>query len=379
MKYPILVLLAMLLLASCSKEKIDKVVSFSDTNFAITDIDLQTAYSIQPTSDGYIVAAGNEEIQLMKLDRNIEIEWINNYGEKAKSERLEVQVAHDGGFVVAGSKSKANNGEFVAHIIKADKLGEPIWMRNYGVYSNSKAHSIMKGSNDEFVFVGSDQYSGSNGSNYTVNWIDKEGISFAAIDDDETVQDEAWSIVNAGNNEYTVLFSASNNRSKHKIGLAKYTASSELLWKKMYDEFPTTNKGYKLIKVKDGFIVLGNAINGSNGDSDILIMKTDNQGSLIWSQIYGGAMDDIAYSILQTQDKGLVIVGMTESYGVGKNDVYILKLNKNGKLKWSRTYGGLRDDVAYDVVEAANGDLIICGEREESLFVLNTDKKGYPN
>ena len=108
-------------------------------------------------------------------------------------------------------------------------------------------------------------------------------------------------------------------------------------------------------------------------------MKTDNQGSLIWSQIYGGAMDDIAYSILQTQDKGLVIVGMTESYGVGKNDVYILKLNKNGKLKWSRTYGGLRDDVAYDVVEAANGDLIICGEREESLFVLNTDKKGYPN
>jgi hypothetical protein len=81
-----------------------------------------------------------------------------------------------------------------------------------------------------------------------------------------------------------------------------------------------------------------------NGTKDIYLLKNLPapavylyRGGLQWEQAYGGAKDDIGYSIAPTNDRGQVIVGSTDSFGVGGKDVYLLKIKYNGTGSWNTT------------------------------------------
>jgi hypothetical protein len=44
-----------------------------------------------------------------------------------------------------------------------------------------------------------------------------------------------------------------------------------------------------------------------------------------WNQTYGGAGDDVAYSVVQTSDGGYALAGYTNSFGAGSYDFYLVK------------------------------------------------------
>ena len=57
-----------------------------------------------------------------------------------------------------------------------------------------------------------------------------------------------------------------------------------------------------------------------------LIGRADAQPSEEWSKTIGGWDWDYSYSVQQTDDGGYIIVGYTESFGAGAEDVYLLRL-----------------------------------------------------
>ncbi len=68
------------------------------------------AYSIQQTSDGgYIVAgytesfgAGDCDAWVIKLDANGNVQWQKTYGGRSDDEAYSIQQTSDGGYIVAG-------------------------------------------------------------------------------------------------------------------------------------------------------------------------------------------------------------------------------------------------------------------------------------
>jgi hypothetical protein len=48
----------------------------------------------------------------------------------------------------------------------------------------------------------------------------------------------------------------------------------------------------------------------------------------------------LGHSLIQTSDGGYAIAGFTYSFGAGKKDVYVVKLDANGNLQWTKTIGG---------------------------------------
>ena len=54
---------------------------------------------------------------------------------------------------------------------------------------------------------------------------------------------------------------------------------------------------------------------------------------------FGGEENDLVYSVQQTTDNGYILSGQTDSFG-GETDLWILKLDQNGETLWNKAYGG---------------------------------------
>jgi putative intracellular protease/amidase/ABC-type dipeptide/oligopeptide/nickel transport system permease subunit len=130
-----------------------------------------------------------------------------------------------------------------------------------------------------------------------------------------------------------------------------------------------------------GFIMAGYTFSHGSGDSDVLVIKTDDQGNMIWSRTYGGAGAEYGNGCLSTSD-GYLVVGYTTSCGSGSKDVYLMKLDKKGKEIWSKTYGGASWDEGVAVRESADGHYVVCGHThsfgkgEEDVYLIKTDSLG---
>ncbi len=97
----------------------------------------------------------------------------------------------------------------------------------------------------------------------------------------------------------------------------------------------------------------GDVTDSLKGGKDIWIVKVSNTGKKLWSKIIGGSRDDIAVkATLYNNDSEILLLCTSSSNdkdfkaNYGQNDVVVMKLDTLGNILWSKNYGGNRGDVA---------------------------------
>ncbi|MBO9701988.1 MAG: hypothetical protein J7604_17405 [Sporocytophaga sp.] len=160
-----------------------------------------------------------------------------------------------------------------------------------------------------------------------------------------------------------VGYTESFNKDNNQILLIKVDPKGAVLWSKTIgldrSVYATT-----LTVVRDGgFVILGETINNTSKikHSDILVTKTDKDGNILWSKIIGGERTDYGYSISETIDHGYIIGGETNSFGKGDWDFYFLKLKESGDIEWTRAFGTDSSDYGRVAKQAPDGTFILGG------------------
>jgi len=121
----------------------------------------------------------------------------------------------------------------------------------------------------------------------------------------------------------------------------------------VYDE------GYSVRQTADGrYIVAGCTESYGAGRADVWLIKVNAAGDNIWDKTFGGADDDAAYSVQETVDGGYIIAGYTGSYGAGEADAWLIKVNAFGDKEWDKTFGGAYDDYAVSVQQLSHGYIV---------------------
>ena len=110
-----------------------------------------------------------------------------------------------------------------------------------------------------------------------------------------------------------------------------------------------------------GAIMISTTRSFGHGKTDINVMKIDSAGHKLWEKNFGGKRKETAAAITQTKDGGFVIVGSTKSYGKGGYDFYILKIDAQGKQLWVRAAGGESKDEATAVTATKDGGVVVLG------------------
>ena len=78
-----------------------------------------------------------------------------------------------------------------------------------------------------------------------------------------------------------------------------------------------------------GFIISGFTESFGQGFYDIWIIKTDDNGNEIYTQTFGGNMDDRALGGDKGSNGEPLIIGYTSSFGNGGEDILFIKIDPN--------------------------------------------------
>lgn len=99
-------------------------------------------------------------------------------------------------------------------------------------------------------------------------------------------------------------------------------------------------------------------------DCDMLFIKTDTLGNVLWERTLGTFKYDAATSLCLAPDGGYYLVGSSDYYG-GWPGVYIdgmlVKTDSLGHELWRRTWGGPSGDGTWNVMPTADSGVVICG------------------
>ena len=291
--------------------------------------------SVQQTIDGgYIITGeisssenGSSDIWLIKTDSEGQEEWNQTFDGNDRDYGKSVKQTVDGGYIIIGSTG--SDYYYDVWLIKTDPKGTEEWNQTFGGDNKDYGNSVQQTIDGGYIITGEISSSVNGSSDVLLIKTDQQG-------------QEEW-IQTFGGSDYDIGNSIEQT----------------------YD---------------GGYIITGSTRSYGNGSSDVLLVKTDQQGQEEWIQTFGGGYIDIGNSIKQTSDNGYIITGYTQSYGNGSRDVWLIKTNYQGNEEWSQTFGGSYVDIGNSVQQTIDGGYIIAGSRGtdyySDLWLIKTDYQG---
>jgi|GEM_PF-2020739 len=146
-------------------------------------------------------------------------------------------------------------------------------------------------------------------------------------------------------------------------------------WEKSYGG-AKNEIAYDVLKTTDGgYVAVGSTNSFGAGGTDVFIVKINSSGTLKWTKVFGGAGNENAYSVAEANNGDLLIAGYTESFGAGGRDAYLIKLTANGLFKWSKTYGTASADEARTVI-ISGSNYYVSGTSNNNFYLVKTDTGG---
>jgi uncharacterized delta-60 repeat protein len=273
-----------------------------------------------------------------------------------------VQSTSDGGYIVTGHTESYGAGGRDIFLLKYDSTGELDWARTAGGEDWDWARSVEQTSDGGYILAGeTESYDAGVRDVFLVKY-DKSGSLVWARTAGGSSFDSAASVAQTTDDGYIVAGSTSSfGAGSFDVFLLKYDSGGVLTWAKTAGG-SGSDSAYSVEQTSDfGYIVAGFTSSYGIGNNDVFLLKYDVSGVLTWARTTGGSDADYARSVAQTGDGGYIVAGFTKSYGAGGYDVFLIEYDSTGTLNWASTAGGSADDQGYSVVHHIDGGYVVAG------------------
>ncbi len=367
---------------STANVTIDVFVTFEKT---IGGCCVDAGNSVVITSDGgYVLTgitassgAGGYDAYLVKTDINGNVLWERTFGTTNYDYSESVVETSDGGFILTGRYENAPFNDL--YIIKTDLNGNLIWEQIINRDYQIRSSDICEVSTGGFVIVGSSL------SDALLIKLDTKGNIVWEKTFGGNAGDFGSSILESSDGGFVITgyTSVSLEAPNNSAYLFKTDSDGTLLWEKALGGTAFENGNYLDETSDGGFIITGSTSLYAGGQVDVYLVKTDDNGNTLWEKKFGGDAYDVGYCVQETLDSGFVITGSTKSFGnIYDQDLYLIKTDNNGNLVWEKTFGRDFHDLGKSLKVTSDGGYIITGGSDKEsrgfpeVYLIKTDSEG---
>jgi hypothetical protein len=251
----------------------------------------EKGYFLLKTFDNGCLLVGNStsfsftcEAYMVKTDYSGNILWSRCYGDSVFYSFCDGFQLDDGGYLLAGKRN------FTSSILlsRFDSIGNPIW---YKEYSNPN------------IF-------------YVTN-----------------------SLIKTKTGDCIVCASSNISSQKQNIFLIKLNTNGDTLWTRSYIG-TNSESANSIVETPNGELsILGTTSSFGQNEKAIFLIHTDSIGTVLWNKSYGTTGGEEGYSIEATSDSGYVILGCSGNSIIPIGNILLLKTDKQGNLLWNKTFG----------------------------------------
>jgi hypothetical protein len=346
---------------------------------------------IQTSDSGYAIAgfttsfgAGEADVYVVKLDAHGNLQWIKTIGGKKGEVGSSLIQTSDGGYAIAGLTQSFGAGETDVYVVKLDANGNLQWTKTIGGPNFDVGNSLIQTSDGGYAIAGSTKSFGAGDEDVYVVKLDANGNLQWTKTIGGKYADGGNSLIQTSDGGYAIAGSTESfGAGNGDVYVVKLDVHGNLQWTKTIGG-PASETGFSLIQTSDGgYIIAGFTSSFGAGETDIYLVKLDANGNLQWTKTIGGKKEDVGFSLIQTSDGGYAIAGGTSSFGAGKWDVYVVKLGANGNLQWTKTIGAKNEIFSISsLIQTSDGGYAIAGFTESfgagewDIYVVKLDKNG---
>ena len=335
-------------------------------------------FDAQPTADyGFILAGsslsnktgnksednhGDLDYWVWKMTEKGDLDWQKSFGGSGFDLLESIKNTSDGGFILAGTSSSGSGfqkgedskGLTDFWVIKLDASGTEQWQRTIGGNGSDELLCAFQTRDGGYILGGS-----SSSSPVSISDIKPNEKPLTTTKADLYRKSEK----SRGNMDYWVV---------------KLDKQGVIVWQKTYGgQYADLLRSMEQT-ADNGFILAGYSNSSQSGEKtdnnkgigDVWVLKINDVGEIQWQNSYGAEGDDQPYVIHQTIDGGYIIGAnsnstnpLTSMGGIVGNgtDYWVLKLDEDGGVVWSKTYDFGKVDILTSLVENKDHTYLIGG------------------
>jgi hypothetical protein len=196
--------------------------------------------------------------------------------------------------------------------------------------------------------------------------------------------DQSYTVTNDRSGNVYIAGSTTGILSDHNFGstdafVTKLDSSGNVIWTKQFGTNGNDNI-IRMVSDTSGNIYATGSTSGNlgvhqYGNDDVMVVKLDSTGAIIWKKQFGTSGKDVGNAIYVNDSGYIFVAGETNAlFGdslLGKTDGFVLKLDNTGNKVGIYQFGTPMDEGCTGIVGDTASNIFVCGSTFGDLAAKN--------
>lgn len=286
--------------------------------------------------------------------------FFNTYGTAIAEERaFDMVILPDGSVITAGDRYETASFKRTGYLLKVDADGNEEWNRQLTSNEDLYGTTICQLPNGN-VFVAGYDYDVPNNTYGIVvaEYNQSNGLPIYQRTHQFEQDAEAKDVIPMPDNGAIVLSTFETGSSSTNL-LVRFNATGDTVWTKLVNPFAGDESPQEMALLSNGIAITGSVHSGST--DNVFAVKTDLDGNIIWQQEYPSSGIEFGQSIAEIPSGGFYIAGTSNAIGSGGLDLLAIKVDALGELVWATNFGRNGSELGYDIATMPDGGAALTG------------------
>lgn len=307
--------------------------------------------------------------------QNWQVSWDKQLGNSKMDYFTDVITDISGGYTVLGATIPRSKKSYDFWLVRYNEKGDTIWTKTYGTDLTEIPKKLLQTPDGSYLILGVTKDSVA--EKPVLIRTDREGVETWQKGFNDGKYYLCEDIVFDGEKEFLIAGSKSDDKEIPKRWIAKLDENGEAVWEK---SFQTDLRGFckAAKKLPDGsYAISGKVEKQGQKDCDVWITRLDKNGTSVWeTYLSNPKVKSWPECVCCSPDSFLMVVGwqglclndINSSDPVFDFDLAISKIDKKGKLVWTKNYNREGSEGGNSVAIRPDGSFVIAGIKSTSFL-----------